>query len=134
LPTPEQQPGILRGAAPERQWNNPALAGGRSVNERISKWFDTSVFSQPAPFTFGNLGRVLSTVRTDGLQNWDFSIFKDFPIHEAVRAEFRVECFNFTNTPTFAPPGQAFGNPAFGVVSAQYNAPRQVQFGLKIYY
>lgn len=51
-----------------------------------------------------------------------------------MRVEFRAESFNFTNTPNFAPPGLAFGNPQFGVVNAQANAPRQLQFGLKIYF
>lgn len=51
-----------------------------------------------------------------------------------MRIEFRAEFFNFTNTPQFAPPGQAFGNAAFGVVNTQFNAPRQLQFGLKFYY
>src|SRR5687768_8936554 len=54
---------------------SPALANGRSIDERLNRWFDTSVFSQPAPFTFGNLGRVLGSVRRDGTSNWDFSAF-----------------------------------------------------------
>jgi hypothetical protein len=53
---------------------------------------------------------------------------------EAIRLEFRAEMFNFTNTPVFAAPGQTFGNAQFGVVSSQSNSPRQVQFGLKLYY
>ncbi|MBI4903163.1 MAG: hypothetical protein HY820_05970 [Acidobacteria bacterium] len=73
---------------------------------------------QPAAFTFGNLGRVMPNVRVDGVHNWDFSVFKSFPIREARRIEFRAEFFNFTNTPQFAPPCQAFGNAAFGVVSS----------------
>ncbi|MCC6540199.1 MAG: TonB-dependent receptor, partial [Bryobacterales bacterium] len=121
------------------QWANvngsdPNLPSGRSVDERLARWFDTSVFSQPAAFTFGNGPRVLPTVRRDGIRSWDFSLFKNIPIREAVRVEFRAEFFNFTNTPNWGAPGQALGNAQFGVVNAMGNAPRQVQFGLKVYF
>ena len=119
---------------PNVNGKDPSLAADRSTDDRLSRWFDTSAFSQPAPFTFGNLGRVLSSVRADGVRGWDFSLFKHFLIREAMRAELRGEFFNFTNTPTFAPPGQTFGNAQFGVVSSQSNSPRQVQLGLKFYF
>lgn len=119
---------------PNVNGQNPALPTGRSTEEKLTEWFDTSVFSQPAAFTFGNAGRLLPNARADGTRGWDFSVFKVFPIHESIRAEFRGEFFNFTNTPNFAPPGQVLGNATFGVVSAQANSPRQVQFGLKLYY
>jgi hypothetical protein len=92
------------------------------------------VFSQPAPFTFGNGPRVMPNLRRPGVSTWDFSVFKNFPIHEAIRAEFRAEMFNFTNTPNFSGPGEVFGNAQFGVIGTQSNSPRQVQFGLKLYF
>jgi hypothetical protein len=119
---------------PNVNGQSPALTGGRSTADRLAKWFDTSVFSQPAPFTFGNAGRVLGSIRRDGIRNLDFSVFKGFPIREKLRAEFRAEFFNVTNTPNFDAPGQAFGNAQFGVVSGQANVPRQVQLGLKFYF
>ena len=36
-----------------------------------------------------------------GVTNLDLSIYKDFPINEEAKAEFRVEFFNITNTPQF---------------------------------
>jgi hypothetical protein len=119
---------------PNVNGNDPNLDSGRSLDQRLARWFDTTVFSQPAPFTFGNGPRVLPNVRADGIRGWDSSLFKIFPIHEAIRLEFRAEMFNFTNTPVFAAPGQNYGNAQFGVVSAQGNSPRQVQFGLKLRY
>lgn len=110
------------------------LSDDRSTSEKLARWFDTSVFSQPAAFTFGSLGRVMPDVRRDGIRTWDFSVFKNFPIREAVRLEFRAEFFNLTNTPNFAGPGEVFGNAQFGVVNAQANSPRQVQLGLKLYF
>jgi hypothetical protein len=119
---------------PNVNGKDPNLGGGRSTDDRLARWFDTSVFTQPAPFTFGNAARVLPNVRADGIHGWDSSIFKNFPIREAMRVEFRAEMFNFTNTPVFALPGQVFGNAQFGVVSGLANSPRQIQFGLKLYY
>lgn len=113
---------------------SPVLEDGRSTDEKLARWFDTTVFSQPAPFTFGNTGRVLPNVRMDGIRSLDFSLFKNFPIDESRRVEFRGEFFNLTNTPRFGLPGQALGNAQFGVVNGQANGPRQVQLGLKVYF
>jgi len=111
-----------------------SLPGDRTTDEKLARWFNTGVFAQPAPFTFGNAPRVISNVRLDGIRNIDFSLFKSFPISESQRMELRGEFFNFFNTPQFAGPNQSFGNPNFDVVTAQQNIPRQVQLGLKIYF
>jgi len=46
--------------------------------------------------------------------------------------EFRAEAFNLTNTPIFSAPNVTLGSTLFGVVSAQENTPRQIQFGVKL--
>lgn len=119
---------------PNVDGRDPKLPGDRSNDEKLARWFDTTVFSQPAPFTFGNLGRVMPTLRRDGVRNWDFSVFKNFVLSEARRLELRGEFFNFANRPQFAAPGQTFGGPQFGIVNSQANSPRQVQLGLKFYF
>ncbi len=43
-----------------------ALPSDRSLQSKLSEWFNTKVFSQPAPFTFGNLSRTVPNVRGDG--------------------------------------------------------------------
>src|SRR5262249_14053802 len=48
---------------------NPAL--DRPTPDR---WFNTSAFAQPAPFTFGNTPRTLPNVRAQGTNNIDFSV------------------------------------------------------------
>jgi hypothetical protein len=100
----------------------------------IDRWFDTSQFKQPAPYTFGNMGRITAQIRNAGARNTDFSLFKSFRVKERVGIEFRAEAFNFTNTPLFGAPGAVVGTPTFGVVTTQENSPRQVQLGLKILY
>ena len=98
----------------------------------IDRWFDTSQFTQPAPFTFGNLGRTVATIRADAARALDLSVFKSFRPIERANVEFRAEAFNLTNTPLFNAPGLSFGSQTFGVVTSQQNGPRQIQLVLKI--
>ena len=95
-------------------------------------WFDTDQFTIPAPYTFGNLGRVHPTIRSDFVESLDFSIFKNFKIGERVTTQFRAEWFNAFNHPIFNNPGTRVGSGGFGRVSSQANLPRQTQLALKI--
>ncbi|MGH9665001.1 MAG: carboxypeptidase regulatory-like domain-containing protein, partial [Bryobacteraceae bacterium] len=97
-----------------------------------SEWFNTGVFSLPAPFTYGTMGRTLPDVRNAGVKNLDFSLIKETRIQENMRMEFRVEVFNLLNTPQFGSPGTALGAAGFGVVSSQANPPREFQLALKL--
>ncbi len=85
-------------------------------------------------YTWGNVGRTLPNVASDGLYNIDLSLFKNFPIREKVNLQFRAEAFNFTNTPTFDTPGRALNSATFGVVTATaFNPkPREVQLALRL--
>ena len=96
------------------------------------RWFNTAAFSVPAAFTFGNSGR--GVLRTDGIHNVDLSLSKNFPIDEFRRVQFRSEFFNLTNHPTFGGPAMAVDRPNFGQVSSTFNAGRQIQFALKLYF
>ncbi|MCC6367178.1 MAG: TonB-dependent receptor [Bryobacterales bacterium] len=113
--------------------NNNGHSGKKTgpVEDRLDGYFDKSVYSQPAAFTFGNLGRYLPDVRSDGMRNWDVSLFKEFAVTERVTSQFRAEFFNAFNTPRFGTPNTSVTAAAFGVVTSQANAPRQIQFGLK---
>lgn len=103
------------------------------AKSRLGAWFDTSVFSQPAPFTFGNAGVRLPDVFNHHTNNTDFSLFKVFSLTEKLRLQFRAEAFNAFNRVRFSGPNTSVtGGAAFGTVTAQSNAPRQMQFGLKL--
>lgn len=104
--------------------------------------FNTCAFvDNTVTFTFGNAGR--NIVRGPGFQNWDFSIFKTFPVRENMRFEFRTEFFNIWNhvNPLFESIGQIseeptpleFGTPQFGFPQGARD-PRFIQFGLKFYF
>ena len=104
--------------------------------------FNTNAFVENSiNFTFGNAGR--NIVRGPGLQNWDFSIFKLFPINEQKRFEFRAEFFNIFNhvNPLLGPSGAIsqepvaveFGTAQFGQAQAARD-PRFIQFAVKFYF
>jgi hypothetical protein len=104
-----------------------------SAQSRIDAWFNTACFTQPAPFTFGGEGRTDPDLRANGIAQWDFSAFKNFPFGRDGREviQFRSEFFNIFNRTQFAFPGQTQGSTSFGVVSTQANLPRLVQFALR---
>ncbi len=102
------------------------------VHQRLNAYFDKSVFSQPAPFTFGNVGTRLPDVRVDGARHFDLSLFKEFALAERFKLQFRAEALNAFNTPRFSGPNTSVTSSSFGVITGQSNAPRQIQFGLKV--
>ena len=90
----------------------------------------------------GNSGR--NTVSGPGLQDLDFSLFKNNPIHrisETFNVQFRWEIFNLANHANFNPPGpaarQIFAtsgtlNNAGVLTSPTITTSRQMQFALKV--
>jgi len=96
----------------------------------VEQWFDTSCFSAPAQFVFGNGGK--SHARGPGVVNFDLSLFKKFAIDEKRAIEFRSEFFNAFNNPHFANPNTSLGNNAFGRISGTVLTPREIQLGLKL--
>ena len=116
---------------PNENGQNPNISG--SAVSRLSEWFNTSDFSQPAPFTFGNTPRTLPDVRAEGIDNFDFALFKNtlFGPEDKLGLQFRCEVFNIANRVQFGYPGMTFGTAQFGVVSSQINQPRLIQLALR---
>jgi hypothetical protein len=113
---------------------DPNIAGSDvSKNDKILRWFDTSAFSVTPAFRFGNTPRVMPNLRTDGVKNLDFSLFKNNYFHGGRRnAQLRIEAFNVLNRVQFGVPNTQAGNSNFGIVSSQANGPRQIQLAIKL--
>ena len=102
------------------------------------RWFNTACFTAPADFTFGNEPRVDPRLRSQGINNFDFALFKKtaFGRDGNFALEFRTEFFNLFNRTQFAPPNTTCctsNNKNFGVVTstAAGTNPRLIQFALK---
>lgn len=112
----------------------PNLIGNPHIsNPTISEWFNVNAFAQPAPFTFGDVPRYMPNLRAPGYKDWDLAIEKWWQLGEKVRMQFRGEMYNAFNQVNFYAPNQTFGSPGFGTISAALD-PRDVQFGMKIYW
>jgi hypothetical protein len=99
---------------------------------KAPRWFNTSCFTQPGPFEFGDERRVDSQIRAAGAANFDFSANKNFPIYERFTGTFSAETFNLFNRAQFAAPDSNVNDGAFGVVARQANLPRTLQFALRV--
>ena len=105
---------------------DPNLPGGERTPER---WFDTSAFALPAPYTFGSAPR--NSVIGPGFANVDFALAKTWALRGPSQLEFRWEVFNLLNRANFDLPNRIFGNANFGrIFSAK--SPREMQFGLRL--
>ncbi len=105
------------------------------AQSRINQWFNTSCFSLPAPYTFGNQSRTDSVLRGPGIANYDFAVFKRTAITERLKVEFRAEAFNLFNRVQFGQPNLQYStaaNSTFGVISSQLNQPRLMQMALRV--
>jgi hypothetical protein len=102
-----------------------------SAVARLNGWFNTACFTAPPAWGFGDESRVDATLRQQGVDNFDFAIFKKTSITERANVEFRTEFFNLFNHPQFGPPNGTFGSGTFGKVTNTVNLPRLIQFGLK---
>jgi hypothetical protein len=87
-------------------------------------------FAIPANFTYGNAGR--NILRSDNLNQFDFTAMKEFPITEATRVQIRAEFFNLFNHPVFALPGTNINATSGGQVSSTLNSNRIVEFALRL--
>ncbi|HYK60805.1 MAG TPA: carboxypeptidase regulatory-like domain-containing protein [Bryobacteraceae bacterium] len=103
----------------------------------LAQWFNTSCFSdvpkgQVRP---GNSARY--PIRGPGYERWDVSVFKNFPISERVKLQFRGESFNLLNHTNFqavaATLGTTTGASAFGRITSTRD-PRIIQLGMKLYW
>jgi hypothetical protein len=117
--------------AGQRPNNNGQSALLPSSQQVPTQMFNTSVFSQPAPFTFGNLGPYSPNVRGQKTNVFNLSLFKNFRITERLRSEFRFESFNAFNHPIWVTPGTQINTATFGI-SSQKTGNRTAQVALKL--
>lgn len=114
-------------------YERPNLVGNPSLaNPNPALWINPAAFASPAPYTFGNMGR--NALRSDWYKDIDLSLFREFPISESKRFEFRFDAFNATNTPTWGTPHSTLNNINFGEITGARSTERELQLALKFYF
>jgi outer membrane receptor protein involved in Fe transport len=129
---------LYAGKHNQDQWMNPAAFATPPVATSIGQTDYSPLGGGPAQF------------RGPGFHRMDFSLFKQFPVTERFRMEFRSEFFNLTNHPNFSNPGFSINGVPAAPGSLNYNSPtqfgkinstrdgqndqREIQFALKLYF
>jgi hypothetical protein len=107
---------------------NAVCDANANAPRTAEQWFDTSCFTLPAAFTFGNAGR--NSVLAPGYAAVDLSLGKDVALGESARLELRLEVFNLFNRANFDVPNRTAFTPNFGRIFSAAPA-RQFQLGVK---
>jgi len=82
-------------------------------------------------FTFGDMPRIIGSVRSQGYFNEDFSIIKRFNLFESHAIVFKTELFNAFNRHVFTRPDTGVTSGTFGTSFGTVNGQRTVQFTLR---
>jgi len=108
---------------------------GSMINRIENGYLNPNAFTNPPVIGdgtgFGNCG--VGILRGPSQLNLDLGIHRNFSVTEKTRLQFRVEFFNFTNTPKFGQPinDHASGPGIFGFITSTVSNPRVVQLALK---
>ncbi len=111
----------------------PVLDPGRPKGQRLAAYFDKARFTNPAPYSYGTLGR--NTLMGPGFANVDVSLSKGWRLPffgEAGRIEYRFEAFNLLNATHMGNPITGQTNPNFGKIISTDGIPRILQMALKV--
>jgi hypothetical protein len=92
--------------------------------------FDKLSADQPNSYNYRTFPAYL--LRSDGNNNFDFSLLKDFTIGAHVVIQPRVDAFNAFNHVQFNAANVSPTSSSFGVVNTQLNSPRSMQGGVHI--
>jgi hypothetical protein len=98
--------------------------------QSIAQWFNTSAFRQPEAGVYGNTGR--NILRSPGINSWNVSLFKNFPIRERGNLQLRLESFNAFNHPQWGVPNNNVASPQFGQITSTNIPGRINQLGGKL--
>ncbi len=137
----------FKNPAYKKSCSHPTSGTGRNP---CQFYINPAAFSLPAPGEFGNAPNLISALRMPAYINEDLSVSKRTTIHENLALQFQANFFNAFNRVIFSSGGNAQtfiinsappdlssaslqnSQTIFGIMTTQQNAPRIIQFGMKL--
>lgn len=115
-------------------WRAPTA--GDEFDPNVDRFLTRAAFAQPANGTLGNAPRTNSAVRRPWNPSENVSLAKTITLSGQLRMDVRMEVFNVFNRIVWGAPNTDFNSPNFGLINslATGYSPRQMQFGLKLYW
>jgi len=107
------------------------LNGDPTVSDQtLDRWFDTSVFAQPTPFTFGTGTRTYPQVRGPKVNRLDLLLSRLHRVRTST-IELRIEAQNALNKPQFVEPIGSLTDGNFGRIITG-GGERRPQLGVRV--
>jgi hypothetical protein len=114
---------------------NPKAFSGGKFNPASDTYLNAAAFSDPGQFAIGDAPPTLPNVRGFPSYNENISLIKNTKLAEGATLQFRAEFFNAFNRVVFGAPDSNWNDRVtggFGKVTGQFNAPRVIQFAMRV--
>jgi hypothetical protein len=131
LPVNVTQPGDVANFGGGTGGQRPDIVGDphEGRGDSINRYFNVDAFRQVTrPLGIGTAP--FNAVRGPGINNFDFSLFKNIAPREGMRFQFGAEFFNIFNHAQFEGVGAGLGAPTFGTITDARD-PRVIQLRAK---
>jgi hypothetical protein len=100
----------------------------------IDRYFDTTAFGVPPPFSLGTDSRTEPRLRIPGINNFDVGVSRNQRFREQrMNLQFRAEFFSAFNHTQLGSPNGSVTSPDFGRITSA-SGTRTIQFGLRLSY
>lgn len=145
------RPNIVPGQPFKNPKYSKSCSGPIITGAVCSFYINPGAFSSPAIGTFGDAPNLISSLRMPAYLNEDLSVSKSTKLAGSLNLQFQANFFNAFNRVVFSNGGNAVTfiqqfapkslspadlaadpNTIFGMMTAQQNAPRLIQFGMKL--
>jgi hypothetical protein len=116
--------GWFNGAQYADKVGNPYLS-----EPTVAEWFNPKAFQITPPDEPGTAPR--AALFGPGLNDWDLSVMRNFPVKERVTLQFRADFYNAFNHPSFDDLNTTITSPGFGAATGDIGA-RTIQLDARI--
>jgi hypothetical protein len=121
-------------------WNNVIYYGGPLHFDptNLTHAFDVTQFDrnsndQPNTYNYRTFPQMFNNLRSQGANNADLSMLKNFSLWERVKLQYRFEAFNALNRTQFGAANVSDPTKTtFGTITSQANSARAIQMGLRL--